>query len=255
MFTPERRERTRTALVERARQDYRIRGAAVTGSLARGEEDRWSDVDLYFAVAPGARVAEVIEDWSEHVYREFGAVHHFDLRSAGAVYRAFLLDDQLEVDLGFVPAEAFGPLGRGPFEVLFGEAVARRTVEPPEDAHLAGLAMHHVLHARVCIERGRLWQAEYWISALRDHAVELAERRRGLDTSYAKGAHLLPAELTDELARSLVGTLEPEALRRALAAAARCFYLQMREQDGKLAEVMELSFRELAGPDAVAAVS
>jgi len=253
MFTPESRERTRTSLIERARRDDRICGAAVTGSLARGEEDRWSDIDLYFAVAPGMRVADVLEDWSEQVYREFGGAHHFDLHSAGAVYRVFLLGDQLQVDLGFVPAESFGPLGSGVFQVLFGEAVPRRTFEPPADAHLAGLAMHHALHARVCIERGRLWQAEYWISTLRDHTVELAAERYGLDTSYAKGAHLLPTAFTDELAQSLVGVLEPAVLRRALAAAARSFHREMREHDPRLADVVEPYFRELAGAEAVAA--
>jgi hypothetical protein len=251
MFTPERREIVRTGLIERARQDSRIVGAAVTGSAARGEEDRWSDIDLYFGVAAGAQVAEVLEDWSAHAYRELGAVHHFDLHSAGAVYRGLLLSDQLEVDLGFVPATAFGPLGRGPFEVLFGEAAHRRTFDSPSAAQVAGLAWHHVLHARVCIERGRLWQAEYWISTLRDHALELAAERRGLTTDYAKGAHLLPAEFTDALREALVGELEPDALGRALAAAARCLLGELREQDAGLAELLRPAFRELAGPSAV----
>ncbi|MFJ6393899.1 nucleotidyltransferase domain-containing protein [Streptomyces sp. NPDC091972] len=55
VFTPERRTQTRTALIKRARQDPRISGGAVTGSFARGEEDRWSDIDLFFAVAPWSR--------------------------------------------------------------------------------------------------------------------------------------------------------------------------------------------------------
>jgi predicted nucleotidyltransferase len=31
--------------------DSRIMGAALTGSAAGGREDRWSDIDLFFAVA------------------------------------------------------------------------------------------------------------------------------------------------------------------------------------------------------------
>lgn len=251
VFTPERRARTRTALIEHAQQDPRISGAAVTGSSARGEEDRWSDIDLFFAVASDAPVEGVLEDWREHLYREFGALHHFDLRGSGAVYRVFLLQDQLEVDLGFTPADAFGPLGPGPFKVLFGDPVQRRLPQPPTEAHLAGLAMHHVLHARVCIERGKLWQAEYWISTLRDQAVELAAARRGLETAYAKGAHLLPTEFTDELQQSLFGELSPPNLRRALECVARCLHREMHEQNEHLAGVMESSFRELAGANAV----
>ena len=40
--------------------------------------------------------------------------------------------------------------------------------------HTAGLGWHHVLHARSCIERGKVWQAEYWISAVRDYTITLA---------------------------------------------------------------------------------
>jgi hypothetical protein len=39
---------------------------------------------------------------------------------------------------------------------------------------LAGLSWHHARHAYVCIERGHWWQAEHWISGIRDHAITLA---------------------------------------------------------------------------------
>ncbi len=35
-------------------------------------------------------------------------------------------------------------------------------------------AWHHALHARASIGRGRLWQAEYWIGAVRDLVLALA---------------------------------------------------------------------------------
>jgi len=44
----------RALLLERARADGRIAGAAVAGSAAADAEDRWSDIDLCFSVA-GAR--------------------------------------------------------------------------------------------------------------------------------------------------------------------------------------------------------
>lgn len=45
-----------------------------------------------------------------------------------------------------------------------------------------------MLHAGNCIERGLPWQAEYWISTVRDHAITLACIRLGYPTSYATGA-------------------------------------------------------------------
>lgn len=118
MFSIEERERVRARLLERAADDPRIVGAAVTGSAARGEQDRWSDVDLYFGVAAGVAPPDVVRQWSDVVYAELGGVHHFDVDSGPATYRAFLRPDLLEIDLGFAPADAFGPRGGGAFHVV-----------------------------------------------------------------------------------------------------------------------------------------
>jgi predicted nucleotidyltransferase len=126
VFTLRRREETRAALLERAADDPRVTGAAVTGSAADGREDRWSDIDLFLGVADGAGLAKVFGDFTDAAYRELGALHHFDLHAGTAVYRAFLLGDLLEIDLGLAPAADFGPRGEGDFRVVFGEAAPRR---------------------------------------------------------------------------------------------------------------------------------
>jgi hypothetical protein len=55
----------------------------------------------------------------------------------------------------------------GLFLTLFGGAVDRPDMAPPSPRELFGYATHHALRARFCIERGRVWQAEYWISSAR----------------------------------------------------------------------------------------
>ncbi|WP_225448257.1 hypothetical protein [Streptacidiphilus sp. P02-A3a] len=55
----------------------------------------------------------------------------------------------------------------------------------------------------MCVERQRWWQAEHWVSAVRDQVLALACLRLGHPTGYAKGAHLLPPELTAPLAARL----------------------------------------------------
>src|SRR3954454_23204163 len=154
MFTTERREEVRAQLLARASDDARISGAAITGSAAGDAEDRGSDIDLFFCVADGAAVAGVLGDWSDFVYAELGALHHFDSHAGAATYRAFLLAEGLEVDLGFAPAPEVAPLGSGGFGVVSGEAADRQAPAPAGPQHLIGLAWHHVLHARVSIERG-----------------------------------------------------------------------------------------------------
>jgi hypothetical protein len=245
VFTSDQRDALRTQLLELAEQDPRITGAAVTGSAAEGREDRWSDIDLFFGVADHVAVAAVVSDWSGYLYGQVGALHHFELTVPGAVYRAFLLPSCLEVDLGFTPAEQFGPVGPH-FRAVFGEAAQPRPATAPDPGHLIGLAWHHVLHARGCIERHQPWQAEYWISGIRDQTLALACLRFGEPASYAKGADALPSAVTGGLEGALVRSLEVEELRRALRVAATRLIAELDATDPKQAHRLEGPIRELA---------
>jgi predicted nucleotidyltransferase len=245
MFMVEQRQRVRMALLERAREDERIVGAAITGSAARDAEDRWSDVDLFFGVADSIAVEETLGDWSAFMYRELGAIHHLDLHAGPAIYRAFLLGELLEIDLGFTRAAEFGPLGTGGFSVVFGDAAQRqpRSVDP---GHLIGLAWHHVLRARISVERGALWQAEYCISSVRDHTLALACHRLGHPVAHAKGADNLPAAVTERVQEALVRTLEAGEVLRALRAATGALLCELRDSDSELAEILEQPLLEMA---------
>jgi predicted nucleotidyltransferase len=245
VFTVARRELIRTQLLERARDDEHIVCAAITGSAASGAQDRWSDIDLFFGVAEGYDVAETLSDWSEFVYSELGAVHHFNLQSGAATYRAFLLRELLEIDLAFTPAADFGPLGHGAFDVVFGEPAPRQPRADDAD-HLIGLAWHHVLHARISIQRGAPWQAEYWISAIRHETLALACLRLGLPAAYAKGSDKLPADVTAPVQDALVRSLDPAELSRALQAATRALISELRETDAAVAERLTLPLLALA---------
>jgi hypothetical protein len=152
MFSVEERDRVRDRVLEMASSDARVVAAAVVGSLALGEGDRWSDLDLTFAVADGVPVAEVLDDWTQSLVAELDAVQLFDLPSGAAVYRVFLLRDCLQFDLSFTPEAEFA--ARGPkFQLLFGDAAERPYPPPPSAQELFGYAVHHALRARFCVER------------------------------------------------------------------------------------------------------
>jgi hypothetical protein len=88
--------------------------------------------------------------------------------------------------------------------------------QPPPAKELLGYAVHHLVRARICIERGRYWQAEYWISAARDYALSLACLQRGLPSSYGRGFDDLPAEVRESFLGALPRSLEPTDLMNAL---------------------------------------
>src|SRR6266480_8015709 len=124
MFTVNDREHVRERVIEMGRQDSRIAAGAVVGSLAFAEEDRWSDLDLTFAVADDAKVDEVLADWTRKVMEEFDAAHLFDLTAGPSIYRVFLLPGCLQFDLSFTPAAQFGATSPK-FKLLFGSAIER----------------------------------------------------------------------------------------------------------------------------------
>jgi hypothetical protein len=245
LFSVEERDSVRRRLLELADEDTRVVAGAEVGAMASGPPDRWSDLDLTFGVADGAPLAEVLEDWTRDLTDGFKAVHLFDLPAGPTIYRVFLLPGCLQVDLSFTPASEFG--ARGPrFALLFGSAVEKPHVPPPSAHHLFGMGVHHAVRARFCIERGRLWQAEYWISALRDYALTLACSRRGLDTSYGRGFDQLPGEVLDGLMESLVCRVERDDLLRALGRAVAAL-LRESDQVREVAARVEPDLRRLTG--------
>lgn len=250
------RERTREWVLERAQADPRLVAGAVVGAEAHGSADRWSDLDLTFAVADGARVDEVLADWTKDSAAELDAVDLFDVHVGPTVYRTFLLPGNLQVDLSFTPEAEFG--ARGPhFRLLFGTAPERPTEqaagapEPRVARHLFGLGVHHAVRARFCIERSRPWQAEHWISGVREQALALACRRRNLESAYARGFDRLPPELLASVEPALVGSLERRELLRALGAAVEAL-LKEAEEVRRLADRLAPRLRDLTAATFIA---
>jgi hypothetical protein len=245
MFSEEERDHLRQRLLQRAERDPAVAAAAITGSSATGDEDRWSDIDLAFAVIGALDV--VMEEWTRRMYADFAAIHHWDLPAGSAIYRVYLLPRCLEVDIGFSPLADFGP--RGPsWRLVFGEGASPPATSPGAHSDAAGRAWHHLLHARVSIERGRYWQAEHWIGATRTQTIALACQRLDLPASYAKGAHLLPADVTAAFEATLVRSLDETELRRALAATATALAEELTRTDPTLASRLRPVLTDLATP-------
>ena len=237
------RERVRKRLLELAAEDDIVVAAANTGSYVSGNGDEWSDVDLAFSIR--GELAPALDRWTELLYQSFGAIHHWDLPFGATVYRVFLLPNCLEVDIAFSPEVEFGP--RGPnWRTVFGETAELGQSLPPARDHLVGLAWHHVLHARACIERGKPWQAEWLINGVRDHVLALACVRLGYTARFAKGADLLPREVTAAVEPTLVRSLDEAELRRALAAAAAALAAELEREDAALAARLHPTLEELA---------
>jgi hypothetical protein len=227
VFTTAQRDALRERVLRLGTDDDRVVAGAVVGSLAADAGDRFSDIDMTFAVDDRSEVATVLGDWTRTLGSELDAVPLVDLQRGPTTYRVFLLPGALQLDLSMTPAAEFRPAGPR-FRLLFGETVPG---DPPPAASgtlfidtpaiardVFGWGVIYALHARACIERGRTWQAEHYVGAVRDHALSLACLREGVIPHQARGYDDLDPKTLGRLAPAHVGSVEPDALRTALAA-------------------------------------
>ena len=247
MFNTQQRDTVRQYVLEMAQTDPRTTGGALIGSTAASAEDNWSDIDLTFGVAAGNAIETVIDDWTQTLAYAFGVLHHFDLRSGSSLYRVLLLPNGLEIDVSATPEGDFG--ARNPhFHLLFGNAQQAKTLPSPDSSYLIGLSWHHVLHTRSCIERHKPWQANYWISELRNHTLTLACIRLGKSAAEARGVDALPTTITTPCVETLVRSLDELELRRALAAATRCLIAEIEQWDTTLCARLKPLLYEFGAP-------
>jgi hypothetical protein len=228
VFTVEQREALYRHVLGLVEADERVVAGAVVGSLAVDTADRYSDLDLTFGIASRISVAAVLDDWTRTLIEELDAVQLADLERGPTIYRVFLLPDALQFDLSMTPAAQFRRAGPR-FRLLFGATAASEVATPtvigdlfiPTPAvagSIFGWGVIYALHARACIERGRVWQAEHYVGAVRDHALSLACFLRGLPAAQARTYDDLPAESLARFEEAHVGAVEPAVLRSALAA-------------------------------------
>ncbi len=221
-----------------------ITGVALTGSAAIGREDRWSDIDLAFGVGEASQIEPAVAEWTARMYAQHGAVHQLDVRRESWLYRVFLLGNSLQVDLAFAPQAEFG--ARAPtFRLLFGTAAELPFVQPPAAEQLIDFAWLYALHVRSATARGKLWQAEYMVSAVRDYVLAAACRRYGVPAVEGRGADQLPDAITRPLRGALVRSLDADGIVRAFGVAVDCLLYEVQQTDAPLATRLEPALHDL----------
>ncbi|HEV2166607.1 MAG TPA: nucleotidyltransferase domain-containing protein [Thermoplasmata archaeon] len=226
--------------------DTRVSGAALVGSGGLDQLDRWSDLDLTFGLQDGIAPKDVLNSWTPEIERDLGAIPLFDVSRRDSHYRVFLLPGNLQVDLSFTPGfvAQYGP----GFRLLFGGPVERKDLPDRPASEAFGYGAHHAVRARYCIERGKVWQAEFWISGLRDEGLTLACQRRNLNGSYGRGFDQLPGDVRRKAEACLIRSTAKEELLRALRESVD---LLIQESAGtmNLANKLESQLRDLGRAD------
>ena len=222
----------------------RISGAAFTGSAATGREDRWSDIDFALCVDDRCSLEEVIAEWTNKLYVDHQALTHCDVLWGRILYRVFLLENTLQVDISFWPANEFGAIGPA-FQLLFGSANDPQSAPQLAVKELFGMAWLYALHVRSSIARGRLWQAEYMLSGMRENTLALACVRCGISARQGRGLDDLPEHIKPSATAALPSSLHIAELERAFCVTMNALVSEIRQADADLANKLAPSLDEI----------
>lgn len=255
IFTADEREQLRKELVCAAQNDPHLCGAAHTGSGASSSAasspsrlDRWSDIDLALCLKPESNREQVIKDWTDRLYRKHDAVAHMDVMRGATLFRVFLLRNTLQVDIAFWSAQEFGAIGPN-FQLIFMrdryEARPPFPAPQPNTSSPIGMAWLYGLHVRSSLERGRILQAEYMLSGMRNHVFELTCMRCGVTAKQGRGLDDLPAAERDAAAGCIPHSVDPEELKRAFQKTMHTLVSEIRHVDDELASRLSEVLQEI----------
>lgn len=236
MFTEGDRSELLDRLVAHARADPGIGAAALIGSAARRAVDRWSDIDLALGIADGSAVLDVADRWTDVIGEQTTVSDTLDVRAGPALYRVFLLQSSLQLDVSFWPTGTLSPTGGEPLELLFGEAAAPTPQDPPNPYALAGWGWLYALHTRSAIARHRNWQGVQMLQGLRDQVISLSCLRHQVPSHQGRGVDQLPPSVLTDLATTLPVEATVTALAAAFTAAVQLLSAEIRHVDTALAD-------------------
>ena len=178
-------------------------------------------------------------------YDQHSAADHVDVMAGGVLYRVFLLESSLQVDVSFWPEDQFRATEPG-FRLLFGSPQPATEPRPMDRSHAIGMAWLYALHARSAIARGRTWQAVMMLDHLRDQVLVLGCLRHGFNPHHGREADRLPSELLDSLARARATSTGLSELARSNAALLQLLVAEVEVHDSDLARRLAVPLSILA---------
>jgi hypothetical protein len=211
---------------------------AVSGSLAAGQLDKWSDLDLEVIALPGADLCE-LTTWTDSVVQKIAPLwSRFSASHIGLdqllVFFFWETNTIVKADLHVIELDAFLHLKNTRLLVDPDGLVASRRRAIPVDDQDRYLPDFRDLHAKFCgwiwytfgkIARGELFEALNSIEVMRTSALlPFLQIVEGLPF---EGCRHLETRLTEahrfRLEATVARSLEPPELRRALLAMAHFF--------------------------------
>jgi predicted nucleotidyltransferase len=186
------REQVIARFADACSSDDRIMAAFVGGSIARGEADQYSDIDLC-VVTTDAEAGDAFADRAAFVAR-LGTPLFLEDWGHDDPEVFVILADGTDVEVFFVPESRIHEMQVGPILAVIDRTGLLTNLEVPVRApdsedlarelrRLLAWFWHDVSHLIKALGRGQLWWAAGEVEALRGYCVNLVRIEQGLEAS------------------------------------------------------------------------
>ncbi|NHJ47926.1 MAG: hypothetical protein FK733_09070 [Asgard group archaeon] len=250
LYTPEERLEIQNSIIKLLQEDKRIAGVINVGSSVYGFKDEYSDLDFAIVVFENEDFMDVFNDWRNIMNSNFNIIQSFEvIISPKSTLHGFLLDNYLELDMGFQPESniyarrkhwqiAFDKTGK--LKDIMQETWKKRQKQSPLEKFIFQLdgSWYHISRTLLAITRDNNWRALKEIENMRDMIVFVIGCRFDLKLDRYQEISELPKEILEDLESLIINKLEKKSLFDALKKATKILYREAA-----------ITTKELDGPD------
>ncbi len=225
-------------IVSTVREDDRISGLWVVGSMATGNVDRYSDLDAYLLVDE-ENYDQIFSERSFFAEKIGDVLCSFEVEWPNCQLYGVILENFIEVDLCYCKPEQIEIFG--PHKILvdkkgnLDELLSKHIVEFKTDIkkklteHL-DFAAYNLLHAINMLGRGEYWSSIRQIETLRKRIISLVGLRTNTDVEEEyRRLELLIEKETNEALQETLCSYEFESIAKAIQNAAFLFMHEARK--------------------------
>ncbi len=253
LFTPYERDIAKNIIVEELKKIEGIMAIILVGSGAVGFTDDISDLDFSIVIDNECDINTIMKRVNELIHEKWKLINALELQKRGL--QVYILDNYLEVDIGYVTFENVSAL-RERWLVVYDitdkiDRIMKQTWEINNNNHGKKESVnieqayftatkniwHFLMHAIVGIKRKNYWRAMGEMDIARNTLIELIGYKYSLETKRFRDVDMFPNDTKNTLQRTIPIELNLTAFRDSIYALIDAIYDELEAFYSKSNEI------------------
>jgi predicted nucleotidyltransferase len=223
------------AVVKHYQHDDRVLAVCVFGSLARGNWDEYSDLDLDVVIQDGVQIDVIEELQALCAALGEGALI---IVPSGADSGDVVLKSLSELSIRYHSLATTSPnivdsimllTGKIDIATIKAAGLANRTAPPSVSTHDVDRLLRWALEVTICLRREKFWQGVRLLQYMRDMLIDIFAYSRG----YVRSSHAFDSDAGEKLQAQLAQTFP----RNELSSLKECLFVILDLLENYLAEL------------------